>query len=106
MAIRHDIKLGTTEPQTFQGKVDGVVVDLTGSTIALEVTTNQGQAVTVTGTVAWSDATTSTWTYTPDGQLTKADSPYAVRLKVDDGVNIVYFPTGDSEPDSWRIVDP
>ncbi len=106
MGITHKIKLGTTEAQTFQAKADGAAPNLTGASLSLEVATKRGQPVTVTGTVAWSDASTATWSYTPNGQLTKSESPYAVRLKVDDGSSVVYFPTGDSEPDQWYIVDP
>jgi len=108
MAITHYIPDGTTEAQVFQATIDDVVTDLTGSTLSLDVVDNTGTAVALTGTVAWDDASLSRWSYTPDGQLTKALSPYKVRVYVSDGSSppsTAAFPNG-RDADTWWIVDP
>lgn len=105
-AITHWIPTGTTEAQTFQALADDAAADFTGATLALEVTDRADQAVVVTGTVAWVDASVGTWSYTPDGQLTAANSPYAVRLKITDGTGAIIKAPNGADPDTWWIVTP
>lgn len=103
--ITHFIPAGTTEPQAFQALADGAVTDLTGISISLDVTDKNNQAVVLTGAVALSDPETGKWTYTPDGQLVEALSPYSVRVSLTDGSNVYKVPNG-RDPDVWLVVHP
>ena len=106
MAIQRSIPADSTEPETFTAYADDVAVDMTGLTPALDVVDKDYAAVALTGAVAWSDAANAEWSYTPDGQLVPANSPYWVRLKVTDGTGaVLVFPNG-GEADRWDIEFP
>jgi hypothetical protein len=102
MPITHFIPTDTTEVQGFQALIDDVATDLTGGTLELDVHDRFGQNVTVTGAVAFTDATLGKWGYTPDGQLVTHLSPYSVRLKLTLS-GVAKFPNGEL-PDTWIIV--
>ena len=78
---------GTTEPQVFTFRADGVVVNLTGVTsVELVLVGRDGVAVDTSADVAVTDAPNGKVAYTPDpADLLAAMSPYSLHFKVTSG---------------------
>lgn len=102
------ISAGTTESQKFQAQVDSAVTDFTGSTLELLVYDRYGVQVTpITSLPTWDTIATGIWQYVPDGQLTKAKSPYTVRLAIDILGEVLHSPNEQGGgADAWYIVSP
>ncbi len=105
MAITHIIPEGTTEPQDFQLKADGVNFDATGFNIGLQIDDRDGVAVNLTGTFDYLDQAAGTVRVllaATDLPLNK--SAYRVRFSITDGSSKVAFIPNGRDPDIWQIV--
>jgi hypothetical protein len=94
---------GWTAPLDFQLMADGVVQNLTGMTVTLELRDKAGSVVNTAGNVTVPDAPTGKVRYSPDAvDIVAANGPYRARWKVVDGASKVsYFPSGAH--DVWKI---
>lgn len=103
---KHIIVVGTSEPQDFEVRNDGVALDGTGYDVALEITQLvNGVATPVSNppTANWLTAATGKVRVT--GVESLAIGNYLVRFRVTDGGNAIgFFPNGD-KADLWRVVD-
>jgi hypothetical protein len=97
---------GETAPRDFILKEDGVVFDLTGLTVTLEVYDKAGVLVDTTGDLTVVTPSAGRVRYTPDAtDLVSAKSELKVRFKVSDALGgYGYFPRG--ERDVWRVWRP
>lgn len=110
--MKHVIPVGTTEPQDFELRNDGVAIDGTGFTIAIEVyqrvegawTLLTGETTPAAPTVAWLSQAVGTVRVSglDDAELPAGN--YRVRFPLTDGSGKVgYFPNGDTA-DLWCVV--
>jgi hypothetical protein len=102
---QHVIPFGTSEPQDFELRDEGVAFDGTSFTLALDIKKLvDGTPTTVPSppSVAWLTAATGKVRVT--GVETLDVGNYLVRYKVTDGGgNAGFFPNGD-KAELWRIV--
>lgn len=97
--MAEDFVQGWTKPIRYRLKRDGAAFDATGLTPTIVAYDRNWNLLTLTGTVAWEDATTSLVRYTPaSGDLVAANSLMSVRFALSDGS---FFPKGLWE--TWTI---
>lgn len=103
MAAPLEIIEGWTGDLDFQLKSDGVVVNLSGMTVALILQDSNNAPVSFAGTTVILDAATGKVRFSPNAaDLVAAKSPYNARWKVTDGASkIVFFPSGTD--DIWTV---
>lgn len=101
-----DLVQGWTSPVDFRLDADGVAVDLSGMTVTLVLSTNNGELVSLGGSTSLLDATGGQVRYTPStggGDFVKGS--FRGRWQVVDGDSkVVYFPNG--EADTWNVRQP
>lgn len=94
---------GTTAALTFQLLAAGVPINLTGSTVTLQLTGSDGIDVNAPA-VAVIDTVNGKVTYTPlAADLSSMRSPYAARFKiVGSGGQVSFCPSGYR--DEWNVI--
>lgn len=87
---------GWTGPLDFRLLADGAAINLTGMTVELILTAQDGTSIPTTGDTSVTDAVAGKVRYSPDStDLVVASSPIQMRWKVTDGGgSVVYHPSG------------
>jgi hypothetical protein len=99
--MKHDIPVGTSEPQDFQLRANGAAINGTGLTIGIEVYSG-GVLLVTQPTIAWLNQASGTVRVTGIEALTLGS--YEVRFKLTDGAGkIAYCPNG-LKADDWQVV--
>jgi hypothetical protein len=91
-----EIVEGWTGPLDFRLLADGSALDISGMTVELLLTAQDGTAIDTTGDTSITDATDGEVRYLPDPtDLDSDDSPILMRWKVTDDLGrVVYHPSG------------
>lgn len=105
--MTHVIPVGTSEPQDFALKNDGVALVGTGFTIGLEMFTLSDLGVwdaigSPMPTVAWLSQAAGTVRVT--GLEGLSAGTYAVRFTLEDGSGTIGYAPNGLSADTWRIV--
>lgn len=97
---------GWTEDIDYILKADDVVVNLSGMTVAIQAKDQNGNAISMSGSLVIQDAAAGKVRFSPAaGDISRVQSDtYYVRWKVTDGSGkISYFPNAGAE--QWTIRD-
>lgn len=91
-----ELVTGWTGPLDFRLLADGAAYNLTGMTVELILTAQDGTSISTSGDTSVTDAATGTVRYLPDStDLVTSNSPISMRWKVTDGGGLIVFhPSG------------
>lgn len=98
----HVIPVGTSEPQDFALFNDGVALDGTGLSVALDIFTDEGESFSPAPTVVWLDQSAGTVRVTDTDGLTVG--MYRVRFALTDNASQKGFAPNGQPAMFWDVV--